>query len=601
MTFKGILDGALLRKSICIALLFAVFVLLLKSTGTVSADLLSQKKILVGMTITMAFVSYLVSCSKNLLGWVTFFSLLYGSTAYIKLFTDAVLRGNEISSAIALGVMIGSFLIIVFAIRTVFKNKVISCILYGISYVLGMAAILFPLLFFCYYLATGALLSSDILLTLFQTNTNEIASYLKGQDLFRWGGTLLLICVCMIFFCYFNRLVYFGVSVKRLISCGILILIMCIFIVPKAGQNAYILNTIDSAREELVTFKKYGEAKLRRQKQLQSLTDLKIREDSGGIYVLVIGESETRDHMHIYGYERENTPFLDSLKSLPDAVIFSHAYSNHTHTVPCLTFALSERNQYNDINLVDAYSVVEVAKAAGYDTYWLSNQERFSPWDTPVAEIASVADRQVWLNGNVGKQINTFYYDGKLLDFIPDMSNMTNGFIIIHLMGNHLSYDDRYPEAFNKFSRGDKTIDTYDNSILYNDFVLRSIYEKVKNVPHFQGMIYLSDHGDDADKHLGHESSKFTYRMAHIPLIMLFSESFMQNRRELYETLKSHKDSYWTNDLLYNVMVNILGVQGIPNSEPVLDLGNEKYGGSADILMTLHGRKRISEDPSVKN
>lgn len=30
---------------------------------------------------------------------------------------------------------------------------------------------------------------------------------------------------------------------------------MCIFIVPKAGQNAYILNTIDSAREELVTFK----------------------------------------------------------------------------------------------------------------------------------------------------------------------------------------------------------------------------------------------------------------------------------------------------------------------------------------------------------
>lgn len=100
------------------------------------------------MTITMAFVSYLVSCSKNLLGWVTFFSLLYGSTAYIKLFTGAVLRGNEISSAIALGVMIGSFLIIVFAIRTVFKNKVISCILYGISYVLGMAAILFPLLLF---------------------------------------------------------------------------------------------------------------------------------------------------------------------------------------------------------------------------------------------------------------------------------------------------------------------------------------------------------------------------------------------------------------------------------------------------------------------
>ena len=39
--------------------------------------------------------------------------------------------------------------------------------------------------------------------------------------------------------------------------------------------------------------------------------------------------------------------------------------------------------------------------------------------------------------------------------------------IIIHLMGNHGNYHDRYPDEFNKYS-GD--IGTYDNSILYNDY-----------------------------------------------------------------------------------------------------------------------------------
>lgn len=77
--------------------------------------------------------------------------------------------------------------------------------------------------------------------------------------------------------------------------------------------------------------------------RLQALSGLHIDEKDKGIYILVIGESETRDHMHAYGYSRETTPWLDSMVSKSGTILFQHAYSNHTHTVPALTYALSEK------------------------------------------------------------------------------------------------------------------------------------------------------------------------------------------------------------------------------------------------------------------
>ena len=35
----------------------------------------------------------------------------------------------------------------------------------------------------------------------------------------------------------------------------------------------------------------------------------KLKAAPDGVYILVIGESLTRDHMHVYGYKRETTRF----------------------------------------------------------------------------------------------------------------------------------------------------------------------------------------------------------------------------------------------------------------------------------------------------
>ena len=108
--------------------------------------------------------------------------------------------------------------------------------------------------------------------------------------------------------------------------------------------------------------------------------------------------------MESYGYKRHTTPFLESFKKDPGTLLFSKAFSNHTHTVPVLTYALSQKNQYNNIPLQKAYFLIEIAKKAGYETYWISNQRKYGAWDTPTSEMAGTADHQVFINGRAGKE-----------------------------------------------------------------------------------------------------------------------------------------------------------------------------------------------------
>lgn len=61
------------------------------------------------------------------------------------------------------------------------------------------------------------------------------------------------------------------------------------------------------------------------------------------------------------------------------------------------------------------------------------------------------------------------------------------------------------------------------------------------------------------------------------------------------DVLKNHRQSYWTNDLIYNVMADIMGIENVPGISPALDLGSESYDMTKDTIRTLHGKKRIEE------
>ncbi|WP_298706037.1 phosphoethanolamine transferase [uncultured Veillonella sp.] len=542
---------------------------------------------------------YLWNFNKRIVSVVVWLISFMSSILLIQFLTHTALPISNIHYMINSSSLLVSILISLYNItdsNRLGKNR-LNRILFGI---LVFSFYLIPLSYWGYWLISGQVLQADIVLAICQTNFDEIVGYLKGQSI----SSLVCLFIAIIFYsivvCLISKFMpttsYARVISKKKVSIGLFIVFYLLNVISfvRISKNTDIFVMYKSIRQLLDSYKAYGENKAMREQRLLSLKGLTVNPDHKGVYVLVIGESETREHMGVYGYKRDTTPWLKKLSENKNTIVFNQAFSNHTHTVQSLTYALSEKNQYNDIPIDSANSIIEIAKAAGMKTYWISNQQKYSAWDTPTAEIASTADYQVWVNGSVGERSDAMYYDEHLLGQIPDIDTLDNALIVFHVMGSHGAYDDRYPHSYEVFSGDNSLIDRYDNSILYNDFVLSKLFDDVKRSPNLQAFIVFSDHGEDVETRNSHESTKYTPVMSKIPLIINFSDNYLSKNQSIVDVLRSHKDSAWTNDLMYNMMLSIMGIEGAPVVEPNLDFTSLKYDRDIHNLRTLHGKQKLS-------
>ncbi len=532
------------------------------------------------------------------------FSLLYLAAVGIKLFVNMPLSGKEIVDAFCFASIICAILLLALRFLCSIKNSFVKRFFGLLFNLLLIAALLPPIAYIGYYVLSGQLLTATIVLTLFQTNVAEALSYIKDRGVLLWGGGIFLTLLIIGGAVYYINRIRFHSEQGHVNKVVCLLSVIALFFGYKVGSG--IADKVQSVAVYTQTtgvlqqYKEYGKAKEKRMKALEQLTGLTVKPGQGGLCVLVIGESETRDHMQAYGYPKENTPWLSAAIQDKRTLLFRNAYSNHTHTVPVLTYALSDKNQYNEIPLSGAFSVMEVAKAAGYKTFWISNQIKYSAWDTPTVEMASTADHEIWLNSNAGTSILTQYYDEEIAKRIDEINFEKDGniFLVCHLMGCHASYADRYPEKFEKIEGETprQMVAQYDNSVYYNDYVLKKIYEAVSRQKNFKAMVYLSDHGEEPEEDKGHEATKFTWQMVRIPLVMFFSDSFVRASGHIFQSLSDNREKYWTNDLLYNALVTIMGIQNVPNSADHLNLASDKYNMERRQLKTLHRQKSLMED-----
>ena len=546
--------------------------------------------------IWTAILLPMVACSKKYILMFVFYTAIFVSAAYVPFFGGANVAGKEITSAYLLGASHFLFWTWIYGAARKIPSDALRRFACGFSFAALAVAILMPLLVWGYWIVSGGyVLSSAIVLTLFQTNLAESLAYLKNQNVFLW------ICGSLgLFFAVAGTIKALRVALhvdvqlpdRRMSLLFLFFMLIGLFVVNH-GVKYYLPAHIGmEVKVALQQYRAYGEARAMREERLKNLQGLNLV-SSGGVFVLVIGEAETRNHMQVYGYARETTPWMKDQCENKENVTFSNAYSNYVHTVPALTYALSEKNQYNAMDLKDAYSIVEVANAVGYETYWISNQKKLGVADTPVSETASTAQHQKWMNGMFGNSQVTEYYDDILLTQIPQVCEK-NALIIIHLMGCHADYRDRCPNAH--FSGEDSYVDQYDDAVLYNDYILSQIYERVHSLPNFKGMVYFSDHGEDPDRRLYHEATKFTWSMARIPLVMWFSDAFQEERPDVFARLKAHEQAYWTNDMIYDVMIDVLGIEGLPHMEPQHDLASTEYEITKENAMTLHGTLKLADE-----
>lgn len=376
----------------------------------------------------------------------------------------------------------------------------------------------------------------------------------------------------------------------------IVVLLVSLFpIAVKKYTLCFVLNLSQGVVETIGDFKEYKENSAKRNEKLQKLASQIKSSDEKGVYVLVIGESATRNHMSAYGYGKQTTPFLDQLKKEGNTLVFENTWSNETYTIATLQYALTGQNQYNQRKLSDVYSLSEIATVAGFDTYWISNQTPFRSGDIPIVIFARATSSQTFINQHTGKGIFSDFYDEKLIDVFPNINSDGSVFIIVHLIGSHPVYLDRYPKKFEHFKDEDLRVSSYDNSILYTDYVMSKLYRKLVKIPNFMALVYFSDHGEEPDLHYGHDGARYTPQMSKIPLVMSFSEEFKKKNPKMFETLKSHQKVYWSNDLLYDVMVSVLGLRFVPDVEAKYDLSSEEYDMPLEKLLTCHGKRKVMD------
>lgn len=310
--------------------------------------------------------------------------------------------------------------------------------------------------------------------------------------------------------------------------------------------------------------------------------------------VLIIGESFARIHSSLYGYDKSTNPNLGAYRDSSMLFTFDDVDAPAPTTVKSLRCMLSTYNRSDDTpanskKWFEYTSIIELMENCGYDCYWFGNQARGSN-NNGAARIFAEACTKQWFLQQEGIDRFNIRYDKVLVDssyqFINQLSQQEHHFIIYHMMGSHFDYSRRYPEEFAKFSEKDyptepqerrATLASYDNSILYNDFIvaqLISLYQDKDAV-----VIYIPDHGqvmyrDPKDpKYFTHGkmNDKVSYALGvEIPFMIYASPSFQQKHPEVMQRIKYRQDhpKGWNCDDLPYLIMDLIGVKDI-NGEDV--------------------------------
>lgn len=344
---------------------------------------------------------------------------------------------------------------------------------------------------------------------------------------------------------------------------GVVLLVLGTVIYLKSNHHKYhaafqLFSGYEKYQQEVEKYKAFFSDS---EKSSYLKTVQKNKNDDKETLIITIGESTTKHHLGIYGYHRNTTPNLAKIND--ELVVFNDVISPHTHTIPALEKVLTfgTTNTPSDKELG---SLVQLVKAAGYKTYWISNQIPVGINETMVTMLSKAADYSYFTNLGGEKELHSL--DERVLPIIKKAlsDKSAKKVIFVHLLGTHTQYKNRYPKSFNQFKDAPSTpfgtqqafdaINQYDNAVLYNDFVISEIISLLKSnaTPNEkQQMIYFSDHGEDVYQTVdfnGHSESIGSYPMFEIPFVF-----WSNNKNELKKYKPFADRKYMTDDFIYSV------------------------------------------------
>ena len=449
--------------------------------------------------------------------------------------------------------------------------------LYLISYrKIQSVYIYFVYLFFClciyfetvYYYLFDTFLSASSLFVSLESNRSEAIEFLNFyfDTKVIIFSVILFIIVALSVYRLTSNLNHFNNQSKRaLIRVSICVGIVVAFLKFSAlivYNLPYLI--LKSSTEYALESNKLGNYKTNSTGDFTNVSRPVINEDE--VYVVVLGESTSRAHFGLYNYYRATTPKLTSIKN--QLSVYNDVISAHPHSITSITKLLTLGNYENPDKIGDG-SIVQLANSAGFETTWLSNQRPIGVYESLVTKIALSSSRTNFLTTIQG--VHNKVMDGALLPELETIlanNSSSKKLIIIHLMGTHVNYVNRYPEDFNTFTDTPlsnyksnkifKTINHYDNAVLYTDYVVSQIIQKIKTLNKKSFVLYFSDHGEELFKDYnmaGHNEDISTKDMYDVPFLLWQSENFKEHMQ-----LESVVDRPYMLDDLFHSLADLLEI-----------------------------------------
>lgn len=109
-------------------------------------------------------------------------------------------------------------------------------------------------------------------------------------------------------------------------------------------------------------------------------------------------------------------------------------------------------------------------------------------------------------------------------------------------------------------------INTYDNSIVYTDYILSQVIKNLeKNEKYQTGFWYLSDHGESTGENgLYLHGAPYAFapsQQTHIPMMMWFSQAWHKNNMAQSKCLQSQQTRTVGQDNLFPTMLSLLDIK----------------------------------------
>ena len=279
--------------------------------------------------------------------------------------------------------------------------------------------------------------------------------------------------------------------------------------------------------------------------------------------VFIIGESANRHHYGIYGYPRNTTPHLDSIAD--ELIIYSDVVSPARATLSCMKQILTFANYTAPDLYKKEASIIEILKGAGYKTYWLDNQGMDSKDEYTPSSYRTIASMSDYYH-----VIPKVTFDEELFPFYEQclQDSALNKAIFIHLIGSHFPYDKDAPQTYwvfndtigivspykEKLTSGNiADINMYDNTVLYNDYIITSLINRLRNSNKAIAVLTLSDHGEEMCEtyhFCGRSKEKLSRCQCEIPFILWMNQTYKENIPLNIDTSRS----FCSDDVIYAIM-----------------------------------------------